>query len=427
MSGAERRPDAIFLALLLAALFTPAPVIGQVRTGDIGFETPGLAEGRTGSTPTTGLLFPRRPIDEPILIENTPLEAGTTTQIALHSGQSFLGSTLETVVIAVRGRNPGPTLCLTAGIHGDELNGTETVRRVVTGLSPEDVAGTILALPIANVHGFRNQSRLLPDRRDLDRHFPGSIDGSAASRIAHAIFDGLIRHCDALVDLHSGSFRRTSLPHVRGDFRLSPTRELARGLGTTVAIDRTGPEGSLEYETSRLGVPSVVFESGESLRLQPEVIEEAEKSILRLLDHLEMRVAAARFAEREPPQFFAEASWLRVNHGGVFLPAVGLSDVVDEGEVLATVYDPLGGRRAAVRAARRGKVIGMALPQVVLPGFAAFWLGRIDSGEAIGSATATDPRSGEAIDTATDPRAGEAEESAGFVATVEVAELEEGE
>ncbi len=418
MSGAKRRPDAFIRALLLAVLFSPAPVFGLVRAGDTdpGAEVRNPSGSRTGATTASRPAdFPRRSAEQPIVFEDSALEAGTTTQIALHSGQSFLGSRLETVVIAVRGHTPGPTLCLTAGIHGDELNGTETVRRVVTELSPEELAGTILALPIANVHGFRNQSRFLPDRRDLDRHFPGSIDGSAASRIARAIFDGLIRHCDALVDLHSGSFRRTSLPHVRGDFRLPRTRELARGLGTSVAIDRIGPEGSLERESSRLGIPTVVFESGESLRLQPGVIEEAERSILSLLDHLEMRTSAARTPPPNALEFFEEASWLRVNHGGVFMPAVELSDIVEEGAILATVYDPLGGRRAAVRASRRGKVLGMALPQVVLPGFAAFWLGRIDPTEEFGSARAEGS-------TATEP-----EEAAGFATTVEVAELEEGE
>lgn len=302
------------------------------------------------------------------------IEPGTKQRIVLHASESFVGASVETPVVIIRGRNPGPTLCLTAGIHGDELNGTETVRRVLARISPEDLDGTLIGLPIVNVHGFRSRSRYLPDRRDLNRHFPGSPHGSSASRIAYAIFEGVIRHCDALIDFHSGSFHRSNLPQVRGDFTSPDILELARGLGVKVAVHHPGIAGTLRREATVHEIPTVLYEGGESLRLEGPEIQRGENGVMRLLRYIGMLNVPYEVDERDQ-EFFFDSQWVRVNHGGIFVPAVELGDPVEVDSVLATVFDPLGGERAVVRAPVAGRVIGMAMPQVVIPGFAAFHIG----------------------------------------------------
>ena len=307
-------------------------------------------------------------------IDGRQVEPGTKQSLVLHASESFVGASVETPIVIIRGKAPGPTLCLTAGIHGDELNGTETVRRVLARIEPQDLEGTLIGLPIVNVHGFRSRSRYLPDRRDLNRHFPGSPTGSAAARIAHAIFDGVIRHCDAVIDFHSGSFHRSNLPQVRGDFTSPEILELARGLRVPVAVHHPGVAGTLRREATLRQIPTILYEGGEALRIQGPEIRRAENGVLHLLHYIGMLNTPHEVTSTEQEYFFG-AHWVRVNHGGIFVPSVSLGDHVPSGAPLATVFDPLGGERAVVRAPVAGRVIGMALPQVVLPGFAAFHIG----------------------------------------------------
>lgn len=411
MSGDARRPLTLLVALALAWSFSlgdrgaraegPATESGADETIDHAIEVAAAStrpreakpdSARAPGEPTaiaaadvtadvavadTASTAPRPQPTEPtphLEIGGHRIEPGTKQSIVLHASESFVGASVETPVVIIRGRNPGPTLCLTAGIHGDELNGTETVRRVLSRIAPPDLDGTLIGMPIVNVHGFRSRTRYLPDRRDLNRHFPGSPHGSSASRIAHAIFEGVIRHCDALIDFHSGSFHRSNLPQVRGDFTSTDILELARGLGVKVAVHHPGIAGTLRREATMHRIPTVLYEGGESLRLQGPEIQRGENGVLRLLRYIGMLNVPYEFDERDQ-EFFFDSSWVRVNHGGIFVPAVELGDRVEVDTVLATVFDPLGGERAVVRAPVAGRVIGMAMPQVVIPGFAAFHLG----------------------------------------------------
>src|SRR3546814_3007945 len=159
-------------------------------------------------------------------------------------------------------RSPGPVLCLAAGIHGEEINGIEIVRLVVNLLHAEQIAGTVVAVPVVNLSGFQRGTRYLPDRRDLNRYFPGTRYGSMASRIAHAFFDGVASHCEALIDFHTGSFDRSNLPQVRTDLRLPAVLGLARGLGSTVVLPSHGSKGMLRLATTAAGIPALTFVVG---------------------------------------------------------------------------------------------------------------------------------------------------------------------
>ncbi len=298
---------------------------------------------------------------------------GETRTLQWSAGQSFVGSSLQTPVMVIRGLLPGPTLCLTAGIHGDELNGIEVVRRVLARTKSDELAGTLIGVPIVNLAGFSRGSRYLPDRRDLNRFFPGRTTGSSASRIAYSFFNQIVRHCDALVDFHTGSFERTNLPQVRGDLRLPSVLEMTRGFGATSVLHSPGSHGMLRRAATDAGIPAVTFELGAPIRLQPEEIEHGVHAMETLL----YKLGIARRARlwREPQPVFYDAKWVRVSTGGFFFSSVNLGEPVRAGQRLGRVVDPFSEFSTEIISPVRGRVLGMALNQVVMPGFAAFNLG----------------------------------------------------
>lgn len=310
---------------------------------------------------------------EGLIILGRDIGRGERRTLQWSAGQTFVGTSLQTPVVVIRGTLPGPTLCLTAGTHGDELNGIEVVRRVLARTEPNELAGTLIGVPIVNLAGFSRGSRYLPDRRDLNRFFPGRPSGSSASRIAHSFFNEVIRHCDALVDFHTGSFERTNLPQVRGDLRLPSVLEMTRGFGATSVLHSPGSRGMLRRAATDAGIPAVTVELGAPIRLQPEEIEHGVHAMETLL----YKLGIARRARlwREPQPVFYDAKWVRVTTGGFFFSSVNLGDSIRAGQRLGRVVDPFSEFSTEVISPVRGRVLGMALNQVVMPGFAAFNLG----------------------------------------------------
>jgi predicted deacylase len=297
---------------------------------------------------------------------------GDRRRLSLRAGESFAGDAVDIPVLVVRGTTPGPALCLVAGVHGDELNGIEIVRKVFEDLAPRDVSGMLIGVPVANVHGLRRSSRYLPDQRDLNRFFPGHPGGSSASRIANALFESVVERCEALVDFHTGSFQRTNLPQVRGDLANARVLELAKGFGIGEIVHSGGRAGTLRRAAVDAGIPAVTFEAGEPLRFQAEEIDRGVAGLRGLL-------ASMRMMKGGPPRrshrIYYRSRWLRVNDGGIFLTERKLGDAVQVGDPLGTVTDPVTNERSTVIAPFRGRIIGMAVPQVVIPGFAAFHIG----------------------------------------------------
>ena len=181
-------------------------------------------------------------------------------------------------MLVVAGAQAGPVVCLTGGIHGDELNGVEVVRRsLAQARSPRELRGTLIGVPIVNLAAFRRGSRYLPDRRDLNRFFPGNARGSSAARLARSLFD-VLRHCDALVDVHSGSFHRTNLPQVRGDLRKPEVLRLAKAFGSEIAVHNEGRPGTLRRAATEAGIPAIAYEAGEPMRFQEDAIDRASRA-----------------------------------------------------------------------------------------------------------------------------------------------------
>jgi uncharacterized protein len=304
---------------------------------------------------------------------------GARARLEWTASQSFAGSEVISPVVVIHGVRPGPVLCLTAAVHGDELNGVEIVRRITRRLSPEALSGTVIAVPIVNLFGFSRNSRYLPDRRDLNRFFPGTPGGSIASRIAHSFFTQVVGHCEALVDFHTGSFDRSNLPQVRADLRLPEVLRFARGFGAVPVLHSNGNRGMLRVAATQANIPSVTFEVGAPAILQPVEIEAGVRAIDSLMHYLGMTPVA--IDDQEPQAIFYDSVWVRANAGGLLLSSVELGQRVIPGQRLGIVVDPINDIEREILAPLYGRVIGMARNQVVLPGFAAFHVGEETSEE----------------------------------------------
>lgn len=313
------------------------------------------------------------PLVPPFAILDQEVLPGSSARLEWKASQSFAGGEVVSPVNVVHGTRPGPVLCLTAAIHGDELNGVEIVRQVVNRLQPADLAGTVIGVPIVNLFGFTRNSRYLPDRRDLNRYFPGSRFGSVASRIAHSFFENVVRHCDALVDFHTGSFDRSNLPQVRADLREERVLGFTRGFGAAPVLHSDGSRGMLRVAASSEGIAAVTFEVGAPTRLQPEYIAYGVQAIETLLHNLGMRRTRPEWDEPQP--IFYDSAWVRADAGGMLVSEVELGDRVRRDQRLGRVIDPINNLERDITSPVNGRVIGMALNQVVLPGFAAFHLG----------------------------------------------------
>lgn len=293
-----------------------------------------------------------------------------------------------TPVLVVHGAEEGPVLCLTAAVHGDEINGIDVVRRIVHGLDPKELKGTVVGVPIVNLPGFRRGSRYLPDRRDLNRFFPGHPKGSLASRIAHSFFKNIIQDgCHILVDVHTGSFHRSNLPQLRADLRDSTVADMAHGFGEIAVLQSNGARGTLRRVATEKGIPAVTLETGEPLRLQPSEVAQAVKGIESLMSHLGM--TKGRRLWRNPQPIYYDSRWVRSQRGGILFSKVKLGDSVRVGDVLGTVTDPLTNKSESIIAPHNGRILGRALNQFVMPGFAAFHMGIESSQEELVSESGT--------------------------------------
>ncbi len=322
-----------------------------------------LAEAVTSADGTPAAMY----------ILDTAIMPGESLRLSWSATELFAGVPVATPVLVVNGALPGPTLCLTAAIHGDELNGIEMVRRVMHDLDPEKMRGAIIGVPIVNVQGFQRGSRYLPDRRDLNRYFPGNPTGSSAARIAHSFFTTIVTHCDALIDLHTGSFERANLPQLRADLRDPDVVTLTQGFGSMVILHSSPGVGTLRHAATTAGIPSVTLEVGGPLQLELEEVKHGVKGIQTLIHTLGMVKKVRLWGNPEPVYY--RSSWVRANNGGILLSDVMLGSTVRKGDLLGTITDPMSNARSELLSPYSGRIIGMARNQVVMPGFAAFHVG----------------------------------------------------
>ena len=279
-------------------------------------------------------------------------------------------------------------MCLTSAIHGDELNGIEVVRRVMYDIDPSKLSGTLIGVPIVNLQGFQRTSRYLSDRRDLNRFFPGEPKGILASRIAHSLFTKIISHCNYLIDLHTGSFRRNNLPQIRANMSDLKVAEFVGNFDKIAVVHHAGGAGMLRTVANQSGIVAVTMELGKSLRIQEEQIDASTYSVNILLDKMEMYTRA--FIWGDPRPTFYESLWLHVESGGILFSEMDLGDRVSLGDVLGVATDPITNQNTEIVSPVNGNIIGMAVNQVVIPGFAAYHIGIESTREAMIKAEAND-------------------------------------
>lgn len=285
-------------------------------------------------------------------------------------------------VHVVNGRRPGPVLFVSAAIHGDEVIGVEIVRRLMRAAPVARLAGTLLAVPIVNSFGFHNHSRYLPDRRDLNRCFPGGEQGSMASRLAHIFMEEVVRRSDVGIDLHSAAVHRTNLPQIRLTPGNSRLRGLGEDFGAPVMMMSNLREGSLRAAAEEIGVDVLLYEGGEALRYDELAARSGTNGVLRVMHSLGMVGAKGVPKSRRTPVLASNSQWFRAPVGGVFRGFVAAGDVVGPDTVLGVVSDPLGESDCEVVCDLEGIVIGRSNMPAVYEGEALFHIAETPRAEA---------------------------------------------
>jgi predicted deacylase len=316
--------------------------------------------------------------NESITIGDVTVEPGKRASINLPIADLYTGTSLSMPVKVVNGAKAGPVLFVSAAIHGDELNGVEIVRRLLRQKSLDSLRGTLLAVPIVNVHGFLERSRYLPDRRDLNRSFPGSTKGSIAARTASTFVKQIVSKANYGIDLHTGALNRTNLPQVRANLDDEKTVELARIFGAPVIISSTVRDGSLREYAAQSGFPMLVYEAGEALRHDEVSIRAGLRGVIRVMRHVGM-LPRARAPKAVSSVVADSTTWVRAPDSGIVSHKAELGETVVEGQKLAIVSDPLGEAQETVRAPFDGIVIGRSTLPLAHEGEALFHIAAFKS------------------------------------------------
>jgi predicted deacylase len=303
----------------------------------------------------------------PITIGGITVPAGRKATVELPIVRLPTETQLSLPLAVLRGMRPGPTVWLSGVIHGDELNGLEISRRILSLLRPRQLAGTVLAAPIVNVLGMLTGSRYLPDRRDLNRSFPGRAAGSLAARMAHLVMTEIVDRCDAGIDLHTGSDHRTNLSQVRAQLDDPATRELAEVFAAPISVHSPSRDGSLRQVCAERGIPVLVYEGGEAHRFDEPAIDAGVAGVLRVLAQLGL-INPTVVEVPEPAgrtKVVRHTTWVRARRSGILRAAAHLGQEVQRGQHLGLISDAFGGHRAVVRAPFAGMVIGQRLHPLV--------------------------------------------------------------
>ena len=324
-------------------------------------------------------------------VGGVPIAPGTQHSIDLPIAELYTGAPVTMPVRVLRGKRDGPTLFVSAAIHGDELNGVEIIRRVLRMPGLKRLRGTLIAVPIVNVHGFLRQSRYMPDRRDLNRSFPGSETGSVAGRTAHVFLTEIVEKADFGIDLHTGAIHRPNLPQIRANLKDKPTLAMANAFAAPLVLDSPPADGTLRDMATANGVPVLLYESGEALRFDEVAIRIGVAGVTRVLRHLNMLPATGKVTGK-PSLQASSSSWLRAPQSGILRPLVKLGATVKAGQAVAMVADPFGEGEVAISAPTRGVVIGRLNLPVVHEGDAVCHLAKLPGDAAAAAQQIADYR-----------------------------------
>ncbi len=307
-----------------------------------------------------------------LIIGSHVIKKGETKKIELPTVRLYTDTNMSIPVYVKRGKKAGPTVFVCSAIHGDELNGIEIISRLINNKAINSLKGTLITVPIVNGFGVLNQSRYLPDRRDLNRSFPGSAKGSLAGRIAHLFMDEVVSKCDYGIDLHTGAIHRSNFPQIRANLDDPVTFEMAKAFAVPVLINANLRDGSLRQCADEHGIPMLLYEAGQALRFDELSIKVGMKGILNVLRHLNM-LPKLRSRKKPIEPFVARKSgWVRAPDSGFVIHKKELGDRVKKNDVLAEIKKPLGDISAEVLSHADGIIIGKQNIPLVQEGEAVY-------------------------------------------------------
>lgn len=313
----------------------------------------------------------------PIRFPDVTLQPGERMNTEMAISESYSSRDVTVPVHVRRGLNDGPTIFVTSALHGDELNGTGAIRQLLSDDSWTLHSGTLILVPVLNILGYERHSRYLPDRRDLNRCFPGSRSGSMSSRMARTIFDDLVLKSDFGIDLHTAAVRRTNYPNTRADLSNERCAEMADAFGAGIILDAGGPTGSLRRSATDRNVPTIVVEGGEVWKMETSVIDCMTRGVLNVLRKLDM--VDGDLIDPGKQTIISHTKWIRAEHGGLMQMHVAPGDVVKMGQPLATNSSLLNEDHNQLLSPFSGVVLGVTTLPSVKPGEPVVHIGKIGS------------------------------------------------
>lgn len=310
----------------------------------------------------------------PIQIDGQKIKAGEQVDLALNIARLPSGTDIHMPVHVYRSKKDGPTLLLTGGMHGDEVNGIEIVRKFLDSRLVKQIqCGSIVAVPIINVYGFINFSRDVPDGKDVNRSFPGNTEGSLASLVAHTMSKKILPEVDLGVDFHTGGASRTNFPQTRFDPEDRTAADIAKAFSAPFTLHSPVIKGSFRETAHKMGVSVVTFEGGETLRIDPQTVEEGLEGIKRLMKHLGMLSKAPKAPRSQ--RFFSESSWVRADVSGLFRHRKASGKKVKEGQTIGYISSPTNEYSVKVKSPFNGYIIGHNNFPLIHKGDALFHIG----------------------------------------------------
>ncbi|MFT4728624.1 MAG: putative deacylase [Granulosicoccus sp.] len=316
--------------------------------------------------------------NKPITIGGATIEPGDRRYVDLSIPPLYTHTSVEMPVHVINGKHAGPIMFVTAAIHGDEINGIEIIRRLLATKALNRMSGTLIAVPVVNVYGFVSQSRYLPDRRDLNRSFPGSGQGSMAARLADTLMREIVLKCTHGIDLHTAAEGRANLPQIRVDLEENPEMlALAKAFGPPILLDSATRSGTLRDAAGHL--PVLLYEAGEALRFDEVAIRAGLQGILRVMRHLHM-LPASKTVERSNKTWIANNSvWMRAPQSGILRSRLPLGGIVEKDMVLGYISDPFGEAEQPVISPVSGVLIGITKLPLVHEGEALYHVATTES------------------------------------------------
>ncbi len=309
-----------------------------------------------------------------MIINNMEIPRGETANVEVNIARLPSRTHIDIMVTVARALEPGPVLLLMGGLHGDEINGIEIVRRIIEAGHHIPQRGTVICIPIINIYGFINFSRNVPDGKDVNRSFPGNNNGSLASRIAYYLMKDIIPKIDYGIDFHTGGADRENYPQVRCMLNEEENRKLADAFYAPVTLHATYKPRSLRQSAAKLGKRIIVFEGGESVRLNENAIEHGISGAMRLMNHL----GISSFPEEKPSyinQVFMHSSWIRARTSGIFKSHVATGDQIRKNQTVGMITDPFGEFRVQLKSHTSGCVIGLNNNPILHQGDAVMHIG----------------------------------------------------